>query len=60
MDRNGKKAKTPQRDASENTERSDTKASARDAVGRPGAQDGKGRGNAADEPAKPARKGQRA
>ncbi len=63
MDRNGKKPKKAQPDASANAERSDTKASARDAPGgagaRPGAQEGKGRGKAPSGPASSGRKGDR-
>jgi len=63
MDRNGKKAKAVRSDPSLNAERSDSKASARDALGQDGAnsgrQGGKGAGNAPGAPASPGRKGHR-
>jgi hypothetical protein len=62
MDRNGKKPKAAPSDASRNAERSDTKASARDPLGRAGGLQGSGApgtGNVPGRPAQPGRKGHR-
>ena len=61
MDRNGKKPKAPRGEAELHAERSDTKASMRDTLGRASATDGggKGAGSASDAPTGPGRKGRR-
>ena len=62
MDRNGKKPKAPRSEASLHAERSDTKASQRDPLGRTnagGGGGGKAAGNVQGAPANPGRKGHR-